>query len=69
MLDNTKFGTDNQTHYIGILKAKLGEDVVVSTTRKVLGLDATEPLPATISPEAVSSIIDELKKGAAAEGP
>jgi hypothetical protein len=62
MLDNIKFGTENQTHYIGILKTKLGADVVVDTTRKVLGLDATGPLPSTISPEVVSSIIDELKK-------
>lgn len=62
MLDNIKFGTDNQTHYIGILKTKLGADAVVETTRKVLGLDATGQLPSTISPEVVSSIIDELKK-------
>ncbi|APO97759.1 MULTISPECIES: Cro/CI family transcriptional regulator [Xanthomonas] len=62
MLDKIKFGTENQTVYIGILKTKLGADIVVETTRKVLGLDATGPLPPTISPEVVSSIISELKK-------
>ncbi|MBD4204400.1 hypothetical protein GUH48_23350, partial [Xanthomonas citri pv. citri] len=53
MLDKIKFGTENQTVYIGILKTKLGADIVVETTRKVLGLDATGPLPPTISPEVV----------------
>ena len=62
MLANTKFGTENQAHYVGILKAKLGNDVVVATTRKVLGLDSTAPMPSTISAEVVSLIIDELKK-------
>ncbi|KLC04046.1 hypothetical protein XP420_15665 [Xanthomonas perforans] len=62
MLDKIKFGTENQTVYISILKTKLGADIVVQTTRKVLGLDATGPLPPTIAPEVVSSIISELKK-------
>jgi len=62
MLTNTKYGTDNQTHYIGILKSKLGPDVVAAITRKVMGLDETSELPASISSEVVSTIIDELKK-------
>lgn len=57
----TTYGTDNQNHYVSILRARLGEDAVAEATRAVLGMAAGEPLPDSISVESTSGIIERLK--------
>ena len=59
---STIYGTDNQHHYVGILRTRLGTEKVDAATRKVLGLDVTAPLPERVASEATSSIIDLLKE-------
>lgn len=58
----TIYGTANQHHYMSILRTQLTGPVVEEATRKVLGLDATAPLPETVTVENTSSIINLLKE-------